>query len=272
MSLVFSALQLMIDGKNPSAEELKPAFGMNDNTHVSDDTYYLITTENLNDECLWIYARYGKSTPYSPTVYNKTDQKEESNPRSTEQLEPHKQLFALYSIKNGTLYLSNSKKKLWIQEWLKTKLTQDVVLKAFYKDVDEFIEVIKSVEKVKFIAKTTLFTEGGELMKIFPTPNDLYGLGMPDTFSLEANFRKGRLTARFIENLKKMVKWKDSCEADSILCIGRDDEDFETIFNVSTFIQKVTVAAIKDGQGRYDPTTVQQMLIRNIGGADEKSS
>ncbi|MCY4184734.1 MAG: hypothetical protein OXC82_07680 [Rhodobacteraceae bacterium] len=64
-----------------------------------------------------------------------------------------------------------------------------------------------------------------------------------------------------------MVGWKSRYEADSLLCIGRDDKNFEIMFNADNFIQKVSIEANKDVNGFYDPTIVKQLLIRKIGGS-----
>lgn len=272
MSLEFSAWHLVIHEESPSAEGLRSAFGEAEDKYATNDTHYLISKENLNDRYFWLSARYGKEFPYSSTVYNTKNQEEETNPRHTNQIEPAKQLFALYCINSSTLYLSNSQKKSWVEEYLKSKLEQDVVIKAFYKNVDEFIQQIKSVETVKLVAKRNLFTPTSGIMTIFPSPNDLYGLGMPEKFTLEANFSKVQPTRQFIESLKKMVNWKNTGEADSLLCIGRDDKNFETVFNADSFIQKVIVETTKDEQGLYDPTIVKQALIRKIGSSDEDKS
>jgi hypothetical protein len=270
MSLDFSALHLVIGEESPSAEGLKPAFSGAEDKYTNKDTCYLISKENLDNKYFWLCARYGKSLPYSSTVYNTKDQTEEDNPRSTDQIEPDKQLFALYCVHSRILYLSSTKKKLWVEEYLKKKLEKDaVVIKTFFKDVDEFIQKIKSVEKIRFVVKSDLFSNQGGIMKIFPSPNDLYGLGMPEDFTLEANFTNARLTDNFVECFKKMVGWKKSYEADSLLCIGRDDKNFETVFNVDSFIQKISVEATKDDQGLYDPATVKQALIRKIEGSYE---
>ena len=108
-------------------------------------------------------------------------------------------------------------------------------------------------------------------MKIFPSPKDLYGLGMPEGFTLEANFSNARLIEVFVKYLKKMVGWKNNCEADSFLCVGRDDKNFETIFNADSFIQKICVEAAKDDKGLYQPTVLKAALIRKIVDPDEEN-
>lgn len=113
---------------------------------------------------------------------------------------------------------------------------------------------------------SNLFSIDGEIMKIFPSPKDLYGLGMPDDFSLEANFPGVNKTEAFVKFLRTMVGWKNSCEADSLVCIGRDDKNFETIFNADSFTQKITITVSKDQQGMHDEITVRDSLMRRIKG------
>ena len=268
MNLEFSDFYFLIGGNIPSVKDLKLVFDEAEDTYSSEDTHYVISKENINDEYFWLYARYGKPLPHPDTVYNATKEQEEDNPRKTDQVELAKQLFALYCVNSRTLYLSNRIKKSWVEEYLKAKLNQDVVIKNFFKNVDEFIRQIKSVEKVKFVAKRNLFTVQGSIMKIFPSPNDLFGLGMPEDFTLEANFNRAELTNAFIGHLKKMVDWKNNCEADSLICMGRDDENFETVFNADNFIRKLSVEAAKDDQGLYNPTMVKQALISKIRGSN----
>ena len=260
----FSNFYFLISGNSPTVEDLKLIFDEVEDTYSSNDTHYMISKENIDDEYFWLYARYGNPLPHPDTVYNTTQAQEEENPRSTNQIELDKQLFALYCIKPKTLYLSSRQKRAWVKEYLKAKLGQDVVIKNFFKNVDEFIRQIKSVEKVKFVVKSNLFTPKSSIMKIFPSPNDLFGLGMPEDFTLEANFNRTGLTDAFINNLKKMVDWKNNCEADSLICVGRDDKNFENIFNADSFIKKISVEAAKDDQGLYNPTIVKQALISKI--------
>ena len=266
MNLEFSDFYFLIGGNIPSAQDLKLVFDEVEDTYSSEDTHYVISKENINDEYFWLYARYGNSLPHPDTVYNARQKQEEDNPRSTDQIELAKQLFALYCINSKTLYLSSRKKKSWVEEYLKSKLRRDVVIKNFFKDMNEFIQQIKSIEKVKFVAKRNLFTLKGSIMKIFPSPNDLFGLGMPEDFTLEANFNHARLTDAFIAYLKKMVGWRNNCEADSLICVGRDDKNFETIFNADSFIKKLSVEAAKDDHGLYDPNIVKQALLSKIRG------
>lgn len=266
MSIEFSALHFIINDDFPSIALLNSEFNKSEDTFQVNDDYYLISKAVIGEEYFWFYARYGKAMPYSPVVFNTVNETEEPNPRTADQVEPAKQLFGLYCPTKKILYFSSSKKTNVLTEYLKAKLSSDVVIKPFYKNPDEFISQIRGIDKIKFVVKRNLFNNSGEIMKIFPSPVDLYGLGIPESFSLEANFHNVNITNEFIDNFKKMIGWKNGCEADSLLCIGRDENGFETIFNVDSFIQKISVSATKDNEGMFIEHDVQAALISKLKG------
>ena len=255
---------MMIEGEHPSTDNLGPVFTDSEDRYSNGNTHYLIEKELLDDKYFWLHARYGKSIPHSDTVYDTKELEEQDNPRSTNQVEPVKQLFFLYCTNSNALYLSDMRKKLWVAEYLQSKLGQDVVVKNFLDNVEEFMQQVKRIEKIKLVTKRDLFTSRGSFMDIFPVQRDLLGLGEPAKFTLDVNFERARLNDRFIAKFKELVNYKDSGEVDSLVCVGRDDSNFETIFNVDSFIQKVSVEVEKDEQEFYDPTTVQRILIRKI--------
>lgn len=226
--------------------------------------YYIIEKKSIDDNFYWIYARYGKEKPYTETVLNINNDLEEPNPRSTNQIEPDKQIFGLYVVNQATFYLSSVRKKAFFEEYFTSRLKKDVVIKSFYKSVDEFLKQIKSIDKVKLIAKRNLFNSEGKIMSIFPEPRDLFGLGLPNDFSLEANFKNASVTKSFIQALKVMVGWKSNCEAEQLICIGRNDDGFESVFNADSFIQKVPVSISKDEFGMYDVNLVYEGLIQQV--------
>ena len=199
--------------------------------------------ENLNDEYFWFYANYGSSLPHA---YNIKERKEEDNPRSTDQAETIKHLFALYTVHSCTLYLSNFSKKSWLAQYLREKLENEVIIKNYYKNPEEFLQHIKHVEILKLVARNNLFSAKAGIMEILSDLQDIFGLGVPADFTLEANFSRVRLTNAFVEKFKQLARWKSEHKAESLLCIGRDDKGIETVFNVDNFIEKLYVDADKN--------------------------
>lgn len=264
MSLNFSALHFLIGQESPSAEKLATVFANQEDSYSSNNTHFRIKKENLDDEYFWLYARYGETLPRSDTVLNTDSQKEEDNPRNTNQAELNKQLFFLYCIGSRTLYLSDISKKPWVEKYLKEKLGKKIVIKSFITDIDEFNRRIKIIKRIKFVAKSNLFSSAGNVMEILPNPKDLFGLGVPEKLLIQADFGNAKLTHSFTENLRQMVNWKDKCEADSLLCVGLDDKNFEMIFNANSFIQKISVRVEKGKHELYNPEIVQQALIQKL--------
>lgn len=266
MSLTFSNFQLTIGGHYPSPEDLRPAFAETEDKYSERDRHYLITKENRNDEYFWLYARHGKSRPHSSTVYNIKSQQEEGNPRSTEQVEPVKQLFVLYCIHSRTLYLSNIKKKAWVENYLNEKLNQNVILKHFYKDIDDIRRQMRTIHQVRFVQERTLWDPRVSFMGVFDKSHDVLGLGVPDRCTITADFNNAPMEERFTDLLKKVAQKKkeEEGEESSLVCTGRDDRNMEVTFDLENYTQKISIEASEDEEGFYDATAVEDALIREV--------
>ncbi len=263
MSLELSSLYITIGGKVPSIEDLEDI----DEGHVhdlSDSVAYQIYTEIVENKYFWLHARYGRPLPRSKIVINTKTETEESNPRDAYQIEPDKELFGLYHAEACVLYLSNTRQKSWFEKYLNRKLKQGVVIKNIFKDPEDFVRHLAKVNKVKLIVTRDLLSQQAKIMEIFPNHKDMYGLGEPEDFTLEANFKNARLTDKFVACFMQMVRWKQESEVKSLTCIGEDDQNFESVFNVDTFTQKVIVEVAKDEDGFHDPNEVKQKLIERI--------
>lgn len=204
--------------------------------------------------------------PYTPTVINTSNDEEERNPRSKEQIEPDQQLFGLYSPQNQTFYISSIRKKTFFETYLNNKINQPVTIKSFLKTPEEFLQAIKSIEKIKLVTKKTLFSMDGGIVSISPEHKDVFGLGMPEEYSIEAVYKNASLTEAFISNIKEMAGWTKTSEAEALVCIGRDEKNLETIFNVDSFRQKIAVLVDKDNYGMYDENAVLTLLQLKLEG------
>ena len=121
MTLGFYAMHLIIGEKSPDYVDLQSVFGQVDDSFESNGTYYLVSTKITCDNYFWFSARYGNPYPHSETLWDIENKSESENPRTITQIEPNKQLFALYSLDKKTLYLSNIKKKSLFEGYLKSK-------------------------------------------------------------------------------------------------------------------------------------------------------
>ena len=203
MALEFSAVHLIVGEESPSKEHLKIIFSVLEDNFEHDGTSYIFNFDG-QDNFFWFYARFGRSLPYSTTVINTHNKQEEANPRTTTQAETNSQLFGLYSLSAKTLYLSNTQKMTAIESYFKSKLAVDVYIKKFYKNIDEFIAQLKKVDSVEFVAKSDLFGVDGSVFRIFDNPKDMFGLGMPRSITLKAEYAGASVTEKFNNFLKQV--------------------------------------------------------------------
>lgn len=261
MSLDFSAMHLIVNQQSPSNEVLCAIFNDDAEERDSiDQEHFIINKKAISSNYFWLNIRYGKELPYTTTVINTKSAEEELNPRSKDQVEPYKQFFGLYSAIEQVFYISDVRKKTFFENYLAKKLMQSVTIKSFLKSPDEFLKIIKSVEKIKLVTKKTLFSMSGGVVSISPEHKDIFGLGVPEEYSIEATYKHAKLTDSFKENIKKIVDWKKKSEAESLVCIGRDESNLETIFNVDSFRQKISIPIEKDADGMYDAEAVLSLL------------
>ena len=272
MSLDFSAFHLVINEEYPSVKKLNLMFSETSDRYKDGNTYYLINKEILHDKCFWFDVRYGQSQPRPHHVINTKSQTEESNPRSAYQIEPNKQLFGLYCLNSYTLYLSNQKKQSWVENYFKGKLSANVTIKKFFKSFEEFVQQTSKIKNVKFVAKRDLFIPGEELMSIFPNPQEVFGLNVPESFTLDALFKNAPINNVFIQNMKKIIRWEKKHEVSSLLCVGLDDKNIETIFDINSYVRKIAVDATKNDQGLYDSTAIKNALVEKIREVHEDNS
>ncbi len=257
MSLEFSAMQLIFGESSPSVSDMTAVFAVTDEDKITiDDVHYLVYKRNVSDKYFWIYVKYGKELPYTPTVINTYNDEEEVNPRSKEQIEPDQQIFGLFCPSSQTFYISNFKKKSFFETYLSKKIEKTVFIKSFLKSPEEFLKAIKSVERIKLVTKKTLFSMDGGVASISPEHKDIFGLGVPEEYSIDAAYKNASLTEAFKANIKAMAGWTKNSEAESLVCIGRNENNLETIFNVDSFRQKISISIEKDAYGMYDENTV----------------
>jgi hypothetical protein len=143
-----------------------------------------------------------------------------NNPRTKSQAELNKQLFCLYDFKQHTFYISDGRKKGFLEEYLKHKLSKDIVIKRFFKSPEEFIEYVKTIENISFTSKNNLFSITNDM---FSDPKDIFGLGQPENFKMDISYNGRKVTKNFKTKFLNLLSKKDNIEIQSLICIGKDD-------------------------------------------------
>jgi hypothetical protein len=259
-NLTFSAFQLIIDEKVPNIIDFME---YKEEQYDTKDNIYRVTTQKIDNIYYWIYMEYGGELPYGEKVYDKEKSEILNNPRTKSQAELNKQLFCLYDFEQHTFYVSDGRKKGFLEEYLKYKLSKDIVIKRFFKSPEQFLEYVKTIESISFTSKYNLFSN---LKDIFGEPNDIFGLGQPENFKMDIAYNERKVTESFKTKFFNLLSKKDNSEIQSLVCIGKDDNKVEAIFDISSFMQTVLLSLKKDELGRYEENLVEQNLLNILNG------
>ena len=224
---------------------------------MNDDVYYEVVCEN-NSDYLWLYINFGKASPRNDKITNIETGEKKDNYRNSDEAELLDQLFILYSYDKKILYISNSKKKKVVEILLKQNVKQDINIKSFYKTPDEIISVLKKIDKIKFTHANNLFNQDSKERQALI---DLTGTDAPESFTIEASYSTHK-----IENfLRTIFDSQEANEISGLLICGRDESDFNFIYNTDSFCRRIDIICNKvDGSEMFDPEDVKQTLLKVI--------
>lgn len=222
-----------------------------------DGTYYEINTE-VTDNYVWFAFDYGKPNPIDEELTNINTGRKKDNPRNIDEAELLHQLFACYDFNEELLYLSSLHKISLFEFMLTEQLNIAVNVKKILKSADEFIEIFKQIDEISFTEIKDLFNQDSKKRQALI---DLTGTDAPDKFALTAKYSKNRSIVSFI---KELMLSKQSHHLKELVIKGVDNDNFEFVFNVDSFIQKITIPIDKDENGKFDPIDVKSMLISRL--------
>lgn len=259
-NITFSAFQLIVDEKTPNIKEF---LEYQEEQYDTKENIYRITTQKIDNKYYWIYMEYGGELPYGEKVYDKEKSEILNNPRTKSQAELNKQLFCLYDFELNTFYISDGRKKSFLEEYLKHKLSKDIVIKRFFKSPQEFIDYVKTIENISFTSKNNLFSINNDM---FEDSKDIFGLGQPENFRMDIAYNGRKVTENFKTKFFNLLSKKNNSEIQSLVCIGKDDNKMEAIFDISSFTQTVSLSLKKDELGRYEQNAVKQNLLNVFEG------
>ena len=86
-------------------------------------------------------------------------------------------------------------------------------------------------------------------------------MGYSDSIELKVNYKLPSIQKRFKE-IFPILKKKYSL--DKLICIGVDDNNFDSVFNANSFTKKINIELSHDDKGMYDPDDVKRMIISKI--------
>lgn len=262
-TVAFSSVQLIIDNTIPTTTYLKEIFKPRSDSLVYDtNTLHTYETKIYDERFYWLYSNFGKAKPHRDVVIDITTHEEKENPRTKSQVEPTGQFFAIYDAAVSILYLSKLNKKSFFKYFASDALLNEirVEVKNIYKTIEEFMSSINKVESIKFTGYRDLLTQGGDLM----TPlKNIFGYDEPTEFTIEAKYNL-EMKKSLADRMMLLRKKQSLGEIGNLVCIGRDDEDFEAVFNSESFTQKIYSLAAKDEQSLLLPDDVRVHVMRQL--------
>lgn len=259
--LSFFSQQLIIGKSFPQKIFLIKSFKEKTRQISNNDDYHEVNVSIIDDRFYWLYSSYGKPFPRANHIVSTQDGNKTVNPRSTDQLEPNNQLFAVYDIDKENFYISNQKQKSFFKNFFGKYTEEDVIIKDHYKSIDEFLKVIESVETITFTGSQNIFSNGGDIME--PLKN-IFGYQQPEEFTIAAKYSAKK--DFLIERIKSLFKKQQSSELNKLVCIGKDDKGFTNIFNANSFVAKFTISSDKDEQSLFCEADVKNKILDKLRG------
>lgn len=255
-------MQLMEENISSGERFLNPTLNsfdeLDESFHILMDSVYFEVRVVKEEKYIWFEFDYGKPDPIDEKLTNINTGDKKDNPRTNEEAELLHQLFALYNFSNNVLYLSSIKKEKMFEKMLQEKLQKPFVVKKFFKPKDEFMAVLKEVNEISFTEAKNLFNQDSKKRQALI---DLTGTNAPESFTLDTKYKNGAMIGNFI---KKLIESKSNLELNELVIRGVDNDNFGFVFNVDSFVQKISISCEKEDSGKVNPETVRQELIKRL--------
>lgn len=260
MDIKFKTLQVIIDNNRPDKSLLQAIDkSINKNYKTGSISYVFKTDYNEEEQFLWIYAQYENYKIRNRYVYDKDTYSSEENPRKNNQIEYKHQFFALYYLKNNTLYLSNLQKKEQLSNYLEEVLQKDVVLKNFYKSINDFSKGLTRLKDIAFVTKWDLFKKPNG---IFDTISDSFGLDATEQLYIKADYGGKTMVDVGKKLINKIKKQSDDKQIESVVVCGYDDNDIERSLDVNNYVESIVVYVEPETDSYlYNDVDVRNALI-----------
>ena len=242
--------QFVFPAKN-SFSSIEESFNYNDGK-----TYLEISTEKEDDYVFFVF-NFGNPSPRDDYYTDITTGTKRENNRTRTEAELNNQAFFLYHFQKESLYISNSQKKTAFEKMLKEKLKKDFKLKTLFKNIDDFLNVLKECSSIKFSHIKDLFNTDSVQRRGL---TDLTGTDAPDEFTVYAKYSKHKI-GNFIRVLSE---GKQNNQLSSLIINGLDESGFGIVYNTESFQQKIKIDCKKDENGKFDIAEVKNNLLKEI--------
>jgi hypothetical protein len=195
-----------------------------------------ITKKTIDKRFITVYFNEGDKFPYTDKVID-SSLNEHANPRLPEEIELDNQFFLLVDVQTKRIFMSDQRKKAMANLWLNSKIGKKIVIKPIISE-EEFIQKIKSINKVCFTVVPDLFNSKNEDILSSKLVQDIYGFGAEEGH-IELSYNDANITDQISDKLKALIGRKKDFK--NITVIGRSDEDFVSIFNIEEIINAIYI-------------------------------
>ena len=201
--------------------------------------------------------------PYATDVMNTRTSDLEENPRNQDQAELRNQGFCLYDYETNLLFTSGG---LEFLKRILSEINPGIRVRNVYKSRKEFLESLRKVSKLRFVAQEDIFTWQDTL---FSKPRDMLGLDCPEQIKIEFKFPYADVTDHFLNFIKDFgIPGCDQGSLKSLVVAGWSEEGdrlVESTFNIKNLESSITINVALSDTGMYDPEEVKMALVAHLG-------
>lgn len=170
--------------------------------------------------------------------------------------------------KTQKIYLTNYKKRTEVQLWLKRnfKKSEGPLIKPLFAEKD-FIEKIESINEISMTVQPNLFNASSKWSLTRILRDDALGYGA-DEATLTFKYKK-RMSNVIRDRARDLISHRP--EFKEITIVGKSLDGFDTTFNTSEIVNKITVHPAQDPRTQmFVPQEVFHALIAEIKNSDER--
>ena len=261
MNIVFRAMQLIVDNKQPTIDDFKEVIDKGNTSFQNNEFMYVVNQDlNCDNNYYWFYAEYENPYTYNDSVIDTVSGTTEKNPRPRQKVELTRQLFGLFCFETGLLYYSNLTKRNIFREYVEKALQKQVIIKNIYTSIDDFTNDISVLKEVCFTEYNNLF-KGKE--SIMDRNTNIYGLDLPNKLYCKADYGNLLLGKELKSKLCNLVKKAESSTFGNLVVVGYDDNNIEQVFNLDGVL-KTYELKFRDEEGMIDNEIVKRKLLEKV--------
>jgi len=259
--IVFSGNFLTKDNSSLSLREFKKKFTEEEESEIVGDIIHTYSLKFYGNFLLINFSD-GSTFPRNPKVFNKNKNTFEPNPRTTNQIEP-KEYFALIDFDTCFLWLSNSKKRNLILDYIRKKFENSQFIIKDVFDENAFITNIKRLDGLRISSTPNIFSQTDSISEALSDEINQYGASEA---TLHFKYQDKWVGDSLTQKIKSLFKSKENFKG--LMISGKDEKNNGLIFNLNMFSKKIDFKAKIDDNEMYYSDEVFTLLMQKI--EDEK--